>query len=176
MKNTKTAPTANPYVGLPPAGVLRRFGALIYDALLVMALMLLAGGVGALVAALLLNFNLISIAGYPDMAAYLSQNMLYQIWIWSVFVGFYAFFWSKAGQTLGMRAWKLRVQNEDGTNINKTQAVIRLFTAIFGLGNFFVLINKPKGRSFQDHWADCEVVLLSKELNQQVKLKGVKWP
>ena len=179
-KNNKNKPTAhinpvNPFINLPSAGLGRRLGALIYDALVVMAIMMFSAALGALVAVVLEKMNIISIAGHVDMAAYLSHNIFYQLWIWSVFVGFYVFFWTKGGQTIGMRAWRLRVQNEDGTAINKSQAVIRLATATCGLGNLFVPFNKPKHRSFQDHWAECEVVVLTKELNQRVTIKGIKW-
>ncbi|GAM64506.1 transmembrane protein [Vibrio ishigakensis] len=60
-----------------------------------------------------------------------------------------------------MRAWKLRVQNPDGTNISVTQAVIRVATSAFGLSNFAVPID-PQKRGFHDIWAKSEVVVLPK--------------
>ncbi|MCE2596282.1 RDD family protein [Motilimonas cestriensis] len=177
-KKNKTATPSkpiNPFIGLPSAGLGRRLGALIYDALVVIAVMLFSAALGAVVAILLEKMGLISTAGHVDMAAYLSHNIFYQLWIWFVFISFYVFFWTRGGQTIGMRAWRLRVQNEDGSPINKSQAVIRLATATCGLGNLFVPFNKPKHRSFQDHWAECEVVVLTKELNERVTIKGVKW-
>ncbi len=173
---TATEPTkVNPFINLPAAGLARRLGALIYDSLVVAAVMMFTAGLGAGVALVLEAMGFISTQGYVDMADYLSKSFVYQLWIWFIFVGFYVFFWTRGGQTIGMRAWRLRIQNEDGTTINKTQAVIRLATACCGLGNLFVPFNKPKHRSFQDHWADCEMVVLTKELNNRVTLKGVKW-
>ena len=69
------------------------------------------------------------------------------------------FFWIRAGQTLGIRAWRLMIINEDGSPISLTQALIRLATSLFGLGNLTVPID-PNKRAFQDMWAKTQVVVL----------------
>ncbi|EDK28226.1 hypothetical protein VSWAT3_21145 [Vibrionales bacterium SWAT-3] len=58
-----------------------------------------------------------------------------------------------------MRAWKLRVQNKDGSAITVTQALIRLGTSGFGLANLCVPLD-PQKRGFHDIWAKTEVVVL----------------
>ncbi|MGL5303961.1 MAG: RDD family protein, partial [Aeromonas sp.] len=73
--------------------------------------------------------------------------------------------WTHLGQTIGMRAWRMRIQNEDGSPIRVTQALIRLATSAFGLGNLMCVFNRQRPRAFQDIWAECEVVVLSKEEN-----------
>jgi uncharacterized RDD family membrane protein YckC len=60
-----------------------------------------------------------------------------------------------------MRAWKLRVQNSDGSAISVTQALIRLATSGFGLANLCVPFD-PKKRGFHDIWAKTQVVVLPK--------------
>ena len=64
-----------------------------------------------------------------------AHQPLYSAWLALVICGFYTWFWTRAGQTIGMRAWRLRIQNVDGSNIRITQALIRLATSTFGLGN-----------------------------------------
>jgi uncharacterized RDD family membrane protein YckC len=96
------------------------------------------------------------------MADLLSHSLLYTAWLAAIIIGFYAWFWVRAGQTIGMRAWRLRVQNKDGSNITLTQALIRMATSAFGLGTLMVLFSD---KSFQDIWAECEMVVLTKEEN-----------
>lgn len=144
-----------------PAGLLRRLAALFYDFLLLVALLMM--GVGVIVAILeaLHSASLVSYGTYQDVSDLLSNHplwspifTLYLLGIWS---GFFIGFWKK-GQTLGMRAWQIRIQNTDGTNINTKQAMIRFITSLFGLGNLFVIMTRPK-RSLQDICAKCLVVL-----------------
>ena len=83
-------------------------------------------------------------------------------------MGNHTWFWTRAGQTIGMRAWRLRIQNADGSNIRITQALIRLATAAFGLGNLMCLFNRKAPRAFQDIWSECEVVVLGKQENLEM--------
>ncbi|MDO6704868.1 RDD family protein [Photobacterium sp. 1_MG-2023] len=146
-------------------GLFRRIGAWIYDALVVAAVLMLAGGLAMAVVAILLNTGILTLAPYIDASEYLSRHSvaapLYSMYLALSVIGFYAYFWCKAGQTLGMRAWKLRIQNADGSNIRLTQALIRMATSAFGLGNLMVPFSTTK-QSFQDLMAECEMVLLPK--------------
>lgn len=42
---------------------------------------------------------------------------------------FFAYFWTRIGQTLGMQVWRVRIENLDGTSVSWTQALIRYVTA-----------------------------------------------
>ncbi|MGF1704022.1 RDD family protein [Photobacterium makurazakiensis] len=143
----------------------RRIAAWVYDALVVAAVLMLAGGVAMGIATLLLSIGALDITGYEDISAYMTQHpvvgLLYTAYLALAIIGFFAFFWCKAGQTLGMRAWKLRIQNKDGSNIRITQALIRLGTSAFGLGNLIAPFSQTK-QSFQDIMAECEMVQLPK--------------
>ncbi|MGF1835756.1 RDD family protein [Photobacterium sanguinicancri] len=147
------------------ATLLRRLGAWFYDVLIVAAVLMLAGGIAMALIAGLLQLGILDISGYEDASAYLGKHpvagMLYSGYLAAVVIAFYAFFWCKAGQTLGMRAWKLRLQNSDGSNIRLTQAFIRMATSAFGLGNFIALFSKKK-QSFQDIMAECEMIITPK--------------
>ncbi|GHA66336.1 RDD family protein [Photobacterium aphoticum] len=146
-------------------GLFRRLGAWIYDSLVIAAVLMLAAGVATGLAALLAHLGWIDTTGYIDISAYMTQHpvigMLYTAYLAVVMVGFFAYFWCKAGQTLGMRAWKLRLQNKDGSNLRFTQALIRMGTSAFGLGNLMAPFSREK-QSFQDIMAECEMVVLPK--------------
>ena len=146
------------------AGFFRRLGAWFYDVLMLVAVEMVAVSIA------LLSVNIGFWLGYfapvyPSPSAVLLVHPvispLFTCYIFGVLALFYGYFWCKAGQTLGMRAWKLKVINEDGGLLTPTQAVIRLATACLGLGNLLVLIDS-KNRAFQDHFARCQVILVDK--------------
>lgn len=161
--NDKTESTM-PTSALPPAGLLRRLGALFYDSLIVLAILMIAGGIVIAVLEALVALEMMSYAPYQDAGELLTRHPIwspvYTLYLATSWLYFFVFFWTKAGQTLGMRAWKIIVRNPDGRFITPTQALIRLATSGFGLGNFLVLID-PQKRSFQDMWAKTEVVVLN---------------
>jgi uncharacterized RDD family membrane protein YckC len=159
------------YQACPRATFFRRLGAYIYDLFAIAAVLMVAGILAILVVILSDKIGLINLQDYQDIAAYLAQNILFALYLAFVIVGFYGYFWTKAGQTLGMKAWRLRVQNSDGSNIRFTQAVIRMATSAFGLGNILALFSDRN--AFQDLWGECEVVVLSKELSNWKGFKGM---
>ncbi|MCW8348335.1 RDD family protein [Vibrio sp. ZSDZ65] len=150
---------------LPPAGLFRRLGALFYDSLVVLALVMMAGGLVVAILEALVAAGLLSYGSYTDASDLLSRHPIwspiYTAYLAIVWVYFFVYFWTKAGQTLGMRAWKLQVQNLQGGRITVTQALIRLATSAFGLANLAVPIDTKK-RGFQDIWAKTQVVVLPK--------------
>ncbi|WP_434356903.1 RDD family protein [Parasalinivibrio latis] len=147
------------------AGFFRRLGAFIYDGLVVVALLMLAGALGVGFGATLIELGLVSMTGYVDISDFMTSHpvasQIFTFYMAAVLLGFFVFFWCRGGQTLGMRAWRLRVQNSDGSNITIMQALIRLSTACLGLGNLLVIFD-PKNKAFQDHFAKCEVIVLPK--------------
>ncbi len=151
---------------LPPAGLFRRLAALFYDSLIILAIEMMAAGVVMAVIFALNASGLLSYGEYVDAADMLSKHPvvspIFTLYLVVVWVYFFVFFWTRAGQTLGMRAWKLQVQNAaDGAPITVTQALVRLVTSGLGLANLIVPLD-PKKRGFHDIWAKTEVVVLPK--------------
>ncbi|TXY29637.1 RDD family protein [Vibrio mimicus] len=153
------------YGDLPPAGFFRRLGAWIYDALIVMAILMMAGGVVIAALEALVAAGLISYTPYLDASDLLTRhpiwNPVYTAYLVFVWIYFFIYFWTRGGQTLGMRAWKLHICTEEGNRISVTQALIRLATSGFGLANLTVLFD-PKKRGFHDIWAKTKIVVLPK--------------
>lgn len=149
----------------PRAGFFIRLAAIIYDLLVVLAVLMFAAGLALALSALLAYLNWWPLAEQQDHAARLMGNWFYRLYLVAVFIGFYSLFWSYGGQTLGMKAWRLRVQNTNNTPISARQAVLRFFASLAGLGNLRLLFRRDK-LALQDKIAHCEVVRLTPEANQ----------
>ncbi len=105
----------------PPASLLRRVGAMVSDLLVVVGLMLL----GTLMFVPVLN-HLGAKAMTPSEAGWF-WSVIYWSWLLCIWMLFFVFFWSRSGQTVGMRAWRLRVEGESGRLLTWPQAVTRLW-------------------------------------------------
>lgn len=159
------------YADAPRAGLLRRLAAIVYDALVVCALWMFAMALALLAVSLLAKAGLISLQGYQDEAEYIQKHALwFQLYSLGCIGWFYLYFWVKAGQTLGMRAWRLLLLSQDGRPVSLTQALLRLVTALGGLGNFWLWLRFGKGLALQDQLAGTMVVLLTKEQSQALNL------
>jgi len=159
------------YQDNPRAGLLRRLAALIYDWLVLAALWMLAIGLALVVVALLEKAGAISLTGYLDEAEFIQKNPLwFQLYSLLLFVWFYLYFWVKGGQTLGMRAWRILLIQPTGVAISWKQALLRLLTALFGLGNLWLWLRWGKGLALQDQLAGTIVVKLTKEQSKTLNL------
>jgi uncharacterized RDD family membrane protein YckC len=128
-------------------GFLRRLAAQIYDLFLLVALLFLA-------TVLLLPFT-------AGLAISDQQILIYRIYLVVVSFFFYGWFWTHGGQTLGLRAWKIKVLTLDKNPISWNQALLRFVTAIvswgcFGLGFLWMLVDKNR-RSWHDHLSKTAV-------------------
>jgi uncharacterized RDD family membrane protein YckC len=102
------------------AGFGRRLAALLYDAVLLAALLMMFTG-GAL-------FFTHGAAVIPATAG--AWVYLYRFGLIAVIAGYYLLNWLRSGQTLGMRAWHLRAVTDLGKPLRFKAAALRM---IFGL-------------------------------------------
>ena len=143
-----------PVSGYPPAGFLRRLVAMCYDALLLLSVLLVATAVATMVSLAITH------------KATLSHNPFYQTTIFLLCFAFFSWFWLHGGQTLGMRSWRLRVQNRNGGPISIWQALLRFIVAIpslalFGLGFLWMLVDREH-MTLYDRFSESVVVVLPK--------------
>ena len=136
---------------LAPAGLFRRLGAFVYDILLLTAILFIAAFVALL---------------FSGGEAVDPGNPWYQTYLFLLSYIFFAWFWTRGGQTLGMRAWRLRVESMDGSPINLGQALLRFMAGMAtmmtgGLAMLWMFINKDK-RALHDIFSDTRVVVLPK--------------
>ncbi|PKH02262.1 RDD family protein [Psychromonas sp. MB-3u-54] len=170
-ENVQTKNLQQQYQSCPRANFLKRAGAYLYDLFAVSALLMLAGILAIIVVIIASNIGLINLEAYRDVADFLASSQVFALYLAIIIIGFYGYFWTRGGQTIGMKAWRLRVQNSDGSNISFTQSLIRMATSAFGLGNFLVFFGNKS--AFQDQWAECEMVVLTKELSDWKGFKGM---
>lgn len=114
---------------------MRRAGAILYDSLLVLALLMLA--------------TLPFVATRGGEIVEPVDNLTYQVTMLLVIYAFFVFFWTYGGQTLGMRAWRLRVETRDGQIPTFWRATLRFMLAIvslvtFGLGFLWQLWDRDR--------------------------------
>ena len=86
-----------------------------------------------------------------------------------VIYSYFSISWVKGKQTLGMRAWKFEIIQEDGGNITYWQSAIRFFLAIIslaGIGFIFQFLNKNK-LPFHDYYSQTYLMTIYKELDEQ---------
>lgn len=143
----------------PSAGLLRRLAAMGYDSLVIMSLAMLYGGVFLAIKYWALQTELpAGEKASMGTAGFVGLLLLIEMFYW--------YFWCKDGQTLGMRAWRLRVRGNDGGPIRLEAAVLRglcapLSLALAGLGYFWCLWDK-EGKTWHDRLSGTEVVVLPK--------------
>lgn len=134
----------------------RRLGAMLYDALLVIALLMV-------VTALLMTLT----GGEAITAEHVGAfEYAYQALLVAMIVGFFGWFWTRRGQTLGMQAWRLKVIREDGSLLSWADTVKRLGAALvswaaLGLGYFWIWIDRD-GLAWHDRWTRTRVIVLPK--------------
>ncbi len=134
------------------AGLLRRFGAILYDALLVVALLILA------------SIPFIAVRGgqivEPD------DNLFYQLCMLLVIYLFFVGFWTRKGRTLGMQSWGMQLETDGGQKVNVTTASLRFVAAIvswlpLGLGFAWQLWDRD-GLSWHDRLSRTRLVYYPK--------------
>ncbi len=86
-----------------------------YDSLLLLSVAFLA-------TALLLPFS--------RGEAIAAGSVLFKLYLLAVAFLFYGWFWTHGGQTLGMRAWRIRLIREDGRHLGWTDAIVRFVCGI----------------------------------------------
>ena len=106
-----------------PSGLWRRIGAMVYDSLLVFALGLFVT----------VPFVILS-GGELVEPGTLAHQLAVAITIYFFFVGF----WTRSGSTLGMLAWHLKVETEDGQLPSLGRASLRFFVAMLSWAALFL--------------------------------------
>lgn len=145
----------------PRAGLLRRLAALLYDGFLVAAIWMLIGYSVQFIA----GPNTNQLVGGVVQTNPLVDNILFLLMLASS-SGFYIWFWTRSGQTLGMIAWRIKLVSNHGGLITVRQGIIRYLAAwpaffMFGLGYLWLYID-PNGDTLHDKLSNSKVVVVPK--------------
>lgn len=140
---------------LPRAGLLPRLAALVYDALIVLGLLFFAT-----VLSTVAEVQLLGVIDSVDQGR-LSAHPLHQLYLLAWWFGYYGLSWTRAGQTLGMRAWHLKVQRLDSGLMTWRDCALRFATGLLGLSNLSLLLTRT-GLALHDRLSMTEVLVLPK--------------
>ncbi len=125
-------------------------GALLYDCLLVIAIWMAT------------LFIWVVASGGEAVTGWLLQCVLFSQWL-----GFYLYFWSRQGQTLGMMAWRIKLVDMQGLNPNweqlcKRAALAPISLLSLGLGYLWYYIGSTQ-QTWHDRFSQTLVVYIPKE-------------
>lgn len=153
-----------------PAPLWRRLVALAYDGLLYVAL---------LMAGLVLAIPFVAFVVADDARTPLHNYVILQAYGFVVGAGFFGWSWTRGGQTLGMRVWRLQVRRLDGAPLRWPVAILRFAAGLvpvlaglwlgkqFGptaygaaLLGYLPCLLSSRGQAFNDLIAGTEVVEL----------------
>ena len=134
---------------MQPAGLRFRFMAMLYDSLIVVAIWILTALVGTMVV-------------QGTITGPIFQSVLFIEWF-----SFFAYFWVRRGQTVGMAAWRLRIVSEQPMSL--MQALVRFLVAglsilCVGLGYFWIWVDR-ESRTWHDIVSRTSVVRYPRALS-----------
>jgi len=121
-------------IAFTPAPFLIRIAAMVYELLLVTAVVFVA------------SFIIIPVVGEMHQSW---QRHLFQVYLLGVLFAYFSAFWLRSGQTLAMKTWRIRLVKVDGTRLNFRQALLRFALALLGLlaggaGFWWALIDRDR--------------------------------
>ncbi len=131
------------------AGVWRRLAASFYDLLLLAAVWMLT----TLIVLMLRGGQAVSPGALP-----------YQLLLFIVAAAFYVSCWMRGGQTLGMRAWRIRLEKRSGEAVDMRTGLLRFATGLLtvascGVGLVWLWVDRD-ALTWHDRLAGTRVVVL----------------
>lgn len=126
------------------AGLMRRLLSMLYEALVF-------GGV-LFIAALI--FIVLRNPQAPGAMPF------FRVYLILVALGFFTWFWTHGGQTVAMRAWRIRIERRDGTILNFPQATLRFFLAWLSIVSVLWAIVDRDHQFLHDRLAGTRIVLV----------------
>lgn len=131
-----------------PASLARRLASATYDLLLTAALAMVA--------------TLPFVLAFGDSTHGWKRHLL-QAWVLAVIGSYYVWFWTRGGQTLPMKTWRIRLVRADtGGAVNAGRAAHRYALAVLGLAaaglGFAWALLDPQRRFLHDRLAGTALV------------------
>ncbi|HBV22005.1 MAG TPA: RDD family protein [Nitrosomonas sp.] len=130
-------------------GFWRQFISLIYEFLILLAIIFIASFI----------FHLI----FRDTNAFYFIP-LYQFYLLIIMGYYFIWFWTRGGQTLAMQTWKIRVVTVDGNRLNNRIAITRYLIAVigilfFGIGILWAFVDREH-QYLHDRLAGTRIIKL----------------
>lgn len=95
--------------------------------------------------------------------AFAPHNVAYTIYLLAVSFVYFGWFWTHGGQTLGMRAWGVRLVGQSEDRVSWRQSLVRYLTALvslapLGLGFLWAVFDR-ESRAWHDHASGTRLVV-----------------
>jgi uncharacterized RDD family membrane protein YckC len=134
----------------------RRLAAILYDSVLVFALLILAFALLVIPLGMWLDID----------AGQIARNPLARLYLAAVIAGFFCWFWLRGGETLGMRTWRIKLVRDDGRPLTLKDCLLRqgaalLSWAALGLGFAWSLFD-PDRLTWHDRLTGTRLVMVKK--------------
>ena len=147
------------YQNYPTASLFRRLAAMLYDGLILIALYILAG---------FIMVGLIKAITGEFPGDHIPRPVLMSVFFIIVFF-YYSHSWRRGGQTVGMKAWRIRLISEYKPQVTVSQCMLRVGSGFFsllivGLGFWWMLFDKRQ-RTWHDMASMTRIVFLPKNMN-----------
>jgi uncharacterized RDD family membrane protein YckC len=131
------------------ASIKRRIISMVYESLLLVALLLVAG------------FAYIPIFGSIQGPF---QKAVFQLYLLGVMMLYFMVFWKRGGQTLAMKTWRIRLVRLDGGPLSSAQCIVRFALATVGLlcagGGFLWALADPERQFLHDRLCKTRLIKL----------------
>lgn len=139
---TRAAPA-----GDEPVGLLLRLAAILYDGLLVLALVFLG------------TLPLVVLNAGEAIPAH---TPWYRLWLLAIVGGYFVFFWVRGAETLGMKSWRIMIVSRDGAPVTVRRAMLRAGAALLswlpcGAGFLWSLVDGD-GLAWHDRLSGTKLV------------------
>lgn len=135
----------------PAAPLGRRLGAALYDTLIVIALIMTASFL-----ALIPNGG----------KAVPPQTFWFQFYLLMWLLAYFGYSWNVGGQTVGMRAWQLRLVDAQGGRLSWTRSAVRMSAATVATlaagAQFWWCLFDPERQSLADRLVNTRMVWVRK--------------
>lgn len=126
--------------------LMRRLLAILYDSLLLFSILFFA------------TLILLPATGGKAFSA---NNHFYHLYLFACCFVYIGWQWIHGGQTLGMKAWRIKITTLDGRTVNWKQAGIRFLLAViswatFGAGFFWIYFDRD-ALAFHDRFSGTKL-------------------
>lgn len=106
-------------IDLARAGILRRIFAMVYDTLLLLAILMVAS----------LPWVMLRGEQVAGELNFQPLGILFQVYVLAIIVAYFAWFWGRRGQTIGMRSWRLKLVDNSLAQPSMSQILRRIASA-----------------------------------------------
>jgi|SRR5579859_2979667 len=144
--------STHPPAALPGVPLWRRLAAAFYDGLIVLALWFIG-------TAVVMPISREAVSPNHPLA-----ELLYRLYLLSIGFAFFAGFWVRDGQTVGMLAWRVKLlQSANRRTVTWQQALLRYLAALLswtalGVGFWWALFD-PERKTWHDRLSGTELAL-----------------